>query len=117
MSMHHVWLSLVGCVRFLADTRLDLRHGYRVLRRAPGFTVFAVLSLALGIGATTSVFSVLDQLLLRPLPVSNPSELALLVLTVSNRKVELAPGVVWDLRETLGSQRPGLMHGLYRNLR
>ena len=95
--MHHVWLSLVGCVRFLADIRFDLRHGFRVLWRSPSFTVFAVLSLGLGIGATSSIFSVLDQLLLRPLPVGNPHKLALLTLTVSNQTVELAPGEVWGI--------------------
>ena len=115
--MHQVWRFLVGCVRFLADARFDLRHGFRVLWRSPSFSVFAVLSLGLGIGATTSIFSVLDQLLLRSLPVGDPRQLALLTLTVSNQTVELAPGEVWNLRETLSSERPGLIYGLYRDLR
>jgi hypothetical protein len=49
------------------DTLLqDVRFGWRLLRRSPGFTVAAVLALALGIGATTAVFTLLDRVVLRP---------------------------------------------------
>jgi predicted permease len=56
----------------------DLRHAVRVLAAAPGFTAVAVLSLALGIGANTAIFSLLNGLLLSTLPVHNPQELVLL---------------------------------------
>lgn len=95
----------------------DLRYGVRMLRRSPGFMATAVLSLALAIGANTAIFSVLDELLLRSLPVRDPHQLALLTLTVSDKRVEVGPGVVWNLRQTLGNERNGFMYGLYRGLR
>ena len=53
----------------------DLRYGLRVLARNPGFTAVTVLTLALGIGATTAIFALMDAVILRRLPVEKPGEL------------------------------------------
>jgi len=62
---------------FLEALLHDVRFAIRILRRNPGFTAAAVLSLAIGIGANTSVFSILYAVLIRDLPVPHPEELVL----------------------------------------
>lgn len=60
---------------YLSDLAHDLRFGFRSLVRAPGFTLAAALTLALGIGANAAIFSVLNAIVLRPLPYAHPGQL------------------------------------------
>src|ERR1700735_272851 len=53
----------------------DLRYAFRALRSSPGFASVAILSLALGIGANTPIFRLIDSVILKPLPVSHPEQL------------------------------------------
>jgi predicted permease len=62
-------------IRLLLDLFADLRFAARLLRRTPGFTVVAVSSLALGIGGATAIFTVMDAVVVKALPVRSPSEL------------------------------------------
>src|SRR5437016_4345809 len=83
--------------RWLRDLADDARYGLRMLQKNPGFTSVAVLTLALGIGANTAIFSLMNAIMLRTLPVKNPSQLVLFGAGKWGGIMDEVPNRSWQL--------------------
>jgi putative ABC transport system permease protein len=119
-----LWLGTIGEVAGNAALvhcdlgRQDVAYTMRVLRRAPGFAVTAVLIVALGIGATTAAFSVTDFVLIRPLPFPESSSLVKLWERTRNySRIELSPANYRDwTRSNTVFERIGMYHPMAGNM-
>jgi macrolide transport system ATP-binding/permease protein len=85
-------------MRPLQDLTADLRFATRTFRRSPTFTITAILSLALGIGANSAIFTALDTVLWKPLPVANPRSLVRLTATNASEQRMSLPSAFIDQR-------------------
>jgi len=97
----------------------DLRYGFRQLRRNPGFTAVAVITLALGIGANTAIFSVVNAVLLRPLPYADPGRLVWITDYIPRMHMRAVPDpdyTVWKDHNKVFSQLSAYGGGADYNL-
>jgi predicted permease len=95
-------LAVSGWANLLADLLRDVKYGLRSMTRAPAFSFFAILALALGIGASTTVFTIVNTLLLHPLPAQDPSRLISLYTTDlknQNQSASLLPISYLNLKD------------------
>jgi hypothetical protein len=92
--------SPAGVRRFFEGVGQDLRYGWRMLLRHKGFTATSLFTLALGIGANTTIFSVINGVLLKPLPYDNSEQVVQLWESPGGRRTNMvSPGAFFDWKE------------------
>jgi predicted permease len=96
----------------------DLRHALRQVRKSPGFFSMAVLTLALGIGANTAIFSMVDWLVLRPLPIKDPGQVTYLVVSggAANAEPQFSYPEFGDIRKQTGDVFSGMSSFIFGGL-
>jgi putative ABC transport system permease protein len=90
---------------WLEELSRDLRYAVRTLRKSPTFTTTAAVSLALAIGANTAMFSVLNAVLLRPLPFRSPEQLAMLWTEDPTQNLREGRSTLWDVEQWRGQSQ------------
>ena len=89
----------VWSIRWLENLALDVRHALRTLRKSPAFTTAAATTLAMAIGTNTAMFSMLNAVLLRPLPYRSPEQLAMLWTEDPTQNLREGRSALWDVEQ------------------
>jgi hypothetical protein len=95
-------------IEYASELGQDVGFAWRQMRRNPGFTLVAVLTLALGIGGTTAIFSAVDAVVLRPLPLRDPARLMVVAEVFQGSPSDVSAGNYTDANAAITSFASGL---------